>query len=547
MSVEKFHRYDVDVSDIEPPRRFTYPFYYTAHPLAVKAARQTLRHIAGDAPLASALSEGKMLGVLVARDSGGKMGFLAAFSGNVGGTNRMPYFVPPIYDLLNPEGEFKQGENRLNEMNRLISAKEDSAEIAEMTAMVGAIKERGERRIADYKAFITAAKARRDAIRAIGNVPQEKEVELIAESQFHKAEFKRIKRQVAGEQEAALEQLSHLTAPIARLKEERRRFSEYLQRRIFELFVVRNARGEERDLLSIFTSEGKIPPAGAGECAAPKLLQYAYLNELHPLCMAEFWVGASPTAEIRHHGNFYPSCRGKCLPILSFMLQGLDVDPNPLSQDCGAPLKVLWEDDYLIAVDKPSGLASVEGKAHTDSVITRLRTLFPPEVTPLAVHRLDMATSGILLVAKDLTTQKTLQRQFERREVKKEYIAVVCGEVSADSGTIDLPLRPDLLDRPRQVVDLSEGKAAVTHFTVLERRDGTTLLLLVPEQGRTHQLRVHCAHPQGLNAPIKGDPLYGAGDGSRLHLHATRLTFVHPVTGKRLTIVSSPRKGDSIE
>ena len=315
--------------------------------------------------------------------------------------------------------------------------------------------------------------------------------------------------------------------------------SEALQERIFRLFVVSNARGERRDLVEVFKPLGALPPAGAGECCAPRLLNYAYNNGLQPVCMAEFWWGASPVGEVRHHGHFYPACRSKCKPILDFMLQGLDVETNPLEEpmEDATPLDVVYDDQWLTVLNKPSGMLTVPGKALEDSLLTRYQASHPEAVGPVVVHRLDQETSGLVVFAKDKATHKALQQQFENHTVKKVYIALLDGIVERDQGTIDLPLRPDVDDRPRQRVDLEHGKPAVTRYRVLERAGGTTRVALAPLTGRTHQLRVHCSHPQGLNCPIVGDRLYGMAS-TRLMLHASTLTLVHPATGQLLTFTS---------
>ena len=328
---------------------------------------------------------------------------------------------------------------------------------------------------------------------------------------------------------------------IDALKQERKAMSEALQERIFRLFVVRNARGESLDLIEVFNryygeDAGVMPPAGAGECCGPRLLQCAYLNALTPLCMAEFWYGNSPVGEVRHHGQFYPACSSKCKPILTFMLQGLDVEPNPLETASSAPIKVLYEDDWLMAVDKPAGMLSAPGKLDVESLPQLLMRERPGEQLHV-VHRLDMATSGVLLLAKSMEMCTTLQRMFAARQVSKCYVAWLQGNVASDAGTIGLPLRPDFDHRPFQVVDEAQGKEAITRYEVVERRDGLTLVRFYPLTGRTHQLRVHAAHRCGLNAPIVGDPLYGT-PGARLMLHAQSLTFTHPVTAHRITITA---------
>jgi tRNA pseudouridine32 synthase / 23S rRNA pseudouridine746 synthase len=284
------------------------------------------------------------------------------------------------------------------------------------------------------------------------------------------------------------------------------------------------------------TREGR-PIAGSGECAAPKLFQYAFQHDLHPIALAEFWWGESPKTEVRIHGHYYPACRGKCEPILGFMLQGLAVEENPMLKNPAEnkDLEVVWEDAHIVVINKPAEFLSVPGKLVTDSVYERMRMRYPEATGPLIVHRLDMSTSGLLLVAKTAEVHKELQRQFIQREIKKRYVALLEGEVLEDRGTVELPLRVDLENRPRQLVCYEYGKPAVTIWKVLERKDGRTRIHFFPITGRTHQLRVHAAHVDGLHAPIVGDDLYGQ-TSHRLHLHAEWIQFRHPISGKDMTM-----------
>jgi tRNA pseudouridine32 synthase/23S rRNA pseudouridine746 synthase len=322
---------------------------------------------------------------------------------------------------------------------------------------------------------------------------------------------------------------------IDSLKEERKQRSAALQDEIFEQFYFVNKGLEKRSVGDIFkyTSEGK-PTAGAGECAAPKLFQYAFLNQLEPIALAEFWWGQSPKTEIRIHGHYYPACRGKCEPILGHMLQGLNIEENPLLKNPaeGKDLSIVWEDEHIVIVNKPHEFLSVPGKSIHDSVATRLRKRYPEATGPMVVHRLDMSTSGILMAAKTLEVYKALQIQFEQREIKKRYVAWLDGILEENAGWIDLPLRVDLDDRPRQLVCYEHGKSAQTRWKVIERKDGRTKVYLFPVTGRTHQLRVHAAHALGLHTPIVGDDLYGK-PADRLQLHAERIEFIHPISGEK--------------
>jgi tRNA pseudouridine32 synthase/23S rRNA pseudouridine746 synthase len=273
------------------------------------------------------------------------------------------------------------------------------------------------------------------------------------------------------------------------------------------------------------------PPAGAGECAAPKLLHYSFMHNLRPISMAEFWWGESTKSEVRRHSKFYPACTSKCEPILSHMLQYMNVEANPLKTNFaeGKSLEIVYEDDVLVVVNKPAEFLSVPGKAVKDSVLERMRQLYPDSTGALLVHRLDMSTSGLLLVAKTSEAHTNIQKQFLKRTIKKHYIALLEGVIKENEGVIELPLRVDLEDRPRQLVCYTHGKYAKTLWKVLERRDAQTLVQFIPVTGRTHQLRVHASHFMGLNAPIVGDDLYGT-KAERLCLHAEFIEFQHPIS-----------------
>lgn len=534
---ERMHRFEADVSGIEVPRQFTWPFHYRPARLSVLAAEQVMRYVASRADWADELQAGKMLGVLVVRDNDGELAFLAAYSGNLCGRNDHDYFVPSVYDLLKPGGEFRQGEAAITAINHKIALMEQSDELAQMLHRIECARSERDTALAEYKLLMAQSKIGRDQLRAAADLTEAQEQKLLAQSQFQKAELKRLRRKHDAIITDIEKQIAAASAQLDQLKAERKRRSEALQERIFQLFVVLNARGERKNLMEIWG--GALPPSGSGECCAPKLLQYAYLSGLRPVCMAEFWYGQSPVGEVRHHGHYYPACRSKCLPILSFMLQGLDVEHNPLAAPVNTPdLDIAFEDDWITIVRKPAGMLSQPGKLLEDSVETRYRRR--PDVSgPVVVHRLDQETSGLLLLAKNKVAHQAFQALFASRQVAKTYIALLQGELTCDQGTVDLPLRPDVDDRPRQRVDTEQGKRAITHYRVLERRPGLTRVALQPLTGRTHQLRVHCSHPLGLDAPIVGDMLYGTA-ASRLMLHAARLQFTHPITGQPIDITWEP-------
>ena len=538
--IEKFHLLGDQAAVVERPPRFTCPFCYEPHPLALMAVEQVKQYVASRADWTEEMDAGKMLGVLVAQDHEGRLGYLAAFSGNLAGRVNHDFFVPPVYDLLDPQGEFKLGEAQITAINHEVERLEKSQELAALHQhLADATRERDDE-INRFKSLMAHHKQERDARRLSADVAAEEQERLLNQSRFEKAELKRIRRRHDALVQAVVDEIDGFQQHIDELKAQRKVMSEALQERIFRLFVVTNARGEHRDLVDVFKPLGTLPPAGAGECCAPRLLNYAFNNGLRPVCMAEFWWGASPVGEVRHHGHFYPACRSKCKPILDFMLQGLDVEENVLGKPMEAgELDVVYDDKWLTVLNKPSGMLTVPGKMLEDSLLTRYMEAHPEAHGPVVVHRLDQETSGLVMFAKDKSTHKALQQQFENHTVRKRYVALLDGLVPLDEGTIDLPLRPDIEDRPRQRVDRELGKPAVTRFRVLERTDGITRVALEPLTGRTHQLRVHVSHPLGLNCPIVGDRLYGKAS-SRLMLHAESISFVHPATGETMTLDCEP-------
>lgn len=536
--IAKFHPLEIDVAAVELPRQFTCPFCYEPHPLALMAVERVQRYVATRADWADELGQGKMLGVLVARDSDGRLGFLAAFSGNLAGSVNHDYFVPPIYDLLDPRGEFKRGEAQITAINEEVERLESSRQwIALQQSMTDAMQKKADETDA-FKALMARHKQERDERRKAPDLTAEEQERLLNQSRHEKAELRRMRQRHDAEIQKIIDAIGHFNQHIQDLKHKRKVMSEALQERIFRLFVVSNARGERLDLVDVFKRQGLFPPGGAGECCAPRLLNYAYNNGLHPVCMAEFWWGASPVGEVRHHGHFYPACRSKCKPILEFMLQGLDVEENRLAIPMAdGELEVIHDDQWLTVLNKPSGMLTVPGKLLEDSLLTRYQVEHPEAAGPIVVHRLDQETSGLVVMAKDKATHKALQQQFENHSIKKKYVALLDGLVEQDEGIIDLPIRPDVDDRPRQRVDHEHGRPAVTRYRVLERRDGKTRVEFEPLTGRTHQLRVHASHPQGLDCPIEGDRLYGTAS-TRLMLHARSITFIHPATGLPMTLES---------
>ena len=584
-------------TSVPSPRQFTYPFCYDVDPLAEAASEELQHYIATTGLMSAEKGCGKMFGVLVVeyKDEEGALqrGFLAAYSGLLGGRNDWQYFVPPVFDAQQPDGHFKRTEREISAINREISAIEHDPQYLQSVAQHEETKKRLQAEVDAFKVEVDAAKARRDARRKSGEpLSEEEQAEMVRESQFMKAELRR--RRKAMEQAESTFHNPHATL-LKSLQLQRKQMSDELQRWLFAAYRMLNAKGEERDLIDIFREyTHAMPPAGAGDCCAPKLLQYAYQHRLRPVCMAEFWWGESPASEIRHHLHYYPACRSKCLPILTHMLNGLDVAPNPLAQKRHtAEPRVLYADEYILVVDKPAGMLSVPGKAD-DSASVSVEEYFANNSKfkiqnskfLKAAHRLDMDTSGLLVLARTEQAYVELQRQFASRETVKRYEAVLCGvpkhttphstfrsnvpePITQNSkfktqnsstqpngclGAISLPLIADINDRPRQRVDMEHGKPALTLYNIVEVRaadantavayttkkadKSLTLVHLYPKTGRTHQLRVHCAHPQGLACPILGDPLYGTERADRMYLHAAELTFRHPITGEPMHFLS---------
>ena len=530
------HSFKADISHIELPKLFTWPFHYEPHPLARLAASEVQQYLATREEWHAEIAEGKMFGVLVVRDREGGIGFLAAFSGNLCGTNYHDYFVPPIYDMLRPGEFFRVGEAEISAINLRIKELTEGEEYRCAKRALESAKESATRELEALKSLHAERKRERDRRRAEG----EHHDTLIRESQRDNADMQRLKRR--HKESVALHQqhFDTLNHEIGELKRLRQQLSSQLQMQLFAEFHILNARGEIRNLCELFapTTQG-VPPAGAGECAAPKLLQYAYLNNLEPIAMAEFWMGASPRGEVRHHGAFYPACNGKCKPILTHMLEGLSVEPNPLLDIAPAEPTILWEDEWLVAIDKPCGMLSVDGKSGVRSVAQWAHERYGELCSPMIIHRLDQATSGILLLAKDKDTHKALQEQFITRSVTKRYTALLDGLLTTSEGRIELPIKLDWDNRPRQMV-ASDGKSAITEYRVEGVEDGRTRISFYPITGRTHQLRLHAAHHKGLNTPIVGDDIYGPkiSHTERQCLHASMLRFRHPHTGEDITIES---------
>lgn len=540
MYSDLLHHFQNDISAIQLPGKFTFPFFYEPHELSKIAAKELQNYLQSQTDWEhnfgldesqSGLIIGKMFGVLVVQNQNNELGYLAAFSGKLAESNHLPYFVPTVFDMLEEDGFFKKEEQILNKYNKEIEQLENSAAYLEALHQLTATQNQAELEIQTQKENIKSGKKYR-ALRRM-NCGLE-ELKLLEElSQKESILLKKIKHYWNNKIVDAKKEVEFFSHKINAIKENRRVKSSELQQQLFENYAFLNQSGELKSLGKIFNGN---PPAGAGECAAPKLLHYAFQQQLKPIAMAEFWWGQSPKSEVRKHQQFYPACTGKCEPILSHMLSGIELEDNPFIVNSaeGKELEIVFEDAYLVVVNKPAEFLSVPGKQVADSVYTRMKQQFPDATGPLVVHRLDMSTSGLLLIAKSSEIHKKLQSQFIKRQIKKRYVALLDGILKEDNGIINLPLRVDLDNRPNQIVCYEHGKKAETHWEVISRNNNQTLVYFYPITGRTHQLRVHAAHSLGLNTPIVGDDLYG-NKADRLHLHAESITFQHPITKENLT------------
>ena len=561
-----FHSIDQALlSGIDIPERMNNPLDYQPHPLCIAVCKELQTYLSEREDWREEIDKGKMFGVLIVENaqpaSGApKIGYLAAYSGQIGGRSDWDDFVPAVFDYLQPDGYFKTHEAEISGINQSIRKLEANTHMKEAKGLILQLQEERKHTIAAYQEKIKKAKAKRDARREAGSLNPEEEAEMVKESQFMKAELRRLKKSLSEKTSLETEYEAY-QADILSLKQLRKTLSDALQQWLFSQFRMQNHEGESKDLLEIFRDAAlrdypqatiatsriaalkMVPPAGSGECCEPKLLQYAYSLGYKPLQMAMFWWGESPKEEIRHHLHFYPACNGKCKPILQWMLPASTFEPAAVDLSLYNKVETLYEDREIAVIHKPEGLLSVPGKdAAQPSVYALMRSKYPEATGPLIVHRLDMSTSGVMMIAKTEFAYHRLQKAFLTHQIQKKYVAIISGKVIPEKGIISLPLMPDYLDRPRQIVDHEQGKEAITEYEVLEPVDDFHLrIALYPKTGRTHQLRVHCAHQEGLNAPILGDPLYGNEKAARLHLHAEEITFEHPLTGKKMTIT---RKAD---
>ena len=537
-----FTTFKSDISGFSLPERFTFPFYYEPHQISKLASNELQIHIEKQTDWKHDFDQiGKMFGILIVQKNNEEIGYLSAFSGKLADCSILKGFVPPVFDMLEENSFFLEGEKEINSLNEILKTLESRPKFIRAHQELELANLQSMKEIRAQKEKIKIGKEKRKIIRDQARIDLEEEdaravrEELNQESIREKIQLRNLsnfwKEEIAKKQ-ANVDQYN---GEVERLKELRKNKSIDLQRKLFESYHFLNQSGEERSLIDIFKELSSIPSA-AGECAAPKLLQYAFKYHLKPIALAEFWWGKSPQSEIRKHAHYYPSCQGKCKPILGHMLKGMKLDDNPMLVNTAVDkkLNIVYEEEDFLVIHKPSEMLSVPGINIEDSVYSRMKEKYPSATGPLVVHRLDMATSGLMLIAKNKETHKYLQRQFIKRSIKKSYVALLDGVIEEDKGVIDLPLRVDLDDRPRQVVCYKYGKSSRTLWEVVERTTQYTRIKFYPITGRTHQLRVHAAHILGLNTPIIGDDLYGK-KALRLCLHAEKLEIIHPKNKEKMT------------
>jgi tRNA pseudouridine32 synthase/23S rRNA pseudouridine746 synthase len=554
--LKELHFFKTDISGIKLPAKFTFPFYYEPHSIAKIAVKELQNYLENQTDFTHNFglnsnktqnAIGKMFGVLVVKNQQNELGYVAAFSGKLEDESCPDIFVPPVFDLRTKNSFYRKGEEEIEKMSKELAILKSDKNYLKLKKRVKKTVKEIETDLALQRKKMTLSKKDRKRRKKDGikNLDKKSFIQLskkLEQESFNNQFFyKELVEYYHTKIDKNRKQLINFEEKIVALKKLRKETSAFLQQTLFEKFQFLNQQKETKALIDIFNNPAIKPPAGSGECAAPKLLQFAFKNNLTPVCMAEFWWGISPNSAIKKHKNFYPACQGRCKPILNHMLSGIEMDENLLHKEVSLnkELETIYEDNALIVVNKPTEFLSVPGKEITDSVYTRIKEKHPNATGPLIVHRLDMSTSGILLLTKTKEANKALQRQFIKRTIKKRYVALLDGNLFEKKGKITLPLRVDLDDRPKQLVCFEHGKNAETIWEVLERKNNKTRVYFYPITGRTHQLRVHAAHKNGLNAPIIGDDLYGEKQ-DRLHLHAEFIEFFHPLTNKKMSFRIAP-------
>ncbi len=537
------------IEAIALPERFTYPFCYKPHPLSVLAAQELQQHLETQTEWhhdfgldglnkdSNNHAIGTMFGVLVVQNEQGEIGYLSAFSGAIAGQTQLPHFVPPVFDTQQTDPEIHARQTELAAITSEITSVESSPRFVELQQQYSQAKTQAEQESEAFRLQMIEQRKQRKLQRKAAEQSDDEAFKteefhrLARESAYDKHQQKALRQQWQQTLQSLSEQLEADTTVLAELKAKQAKLAAQLEQSIHSQYRFVNQFGEYKDLNQLFDETLQ----GAGDCAIVKLLQYAFSHGLTPLAMAHFWWGQSPAPQMLKHKYFYEASKNKCEPILAHMLAGIAIDDNPLEQNPaeGKELTIVYQDDDMVIINKPAEFLSVPGKTIVDSVYSRMQAMFPDSDSPLIVHRLDMSTSGLIVIALTKDAHKALQKQFIERTVEKRYVALLEGISEADDGIIDFPMRVDLDDRPRQIVCYQYGKPAQTKWQVLERKNGRTKVYYYPKTGRTHQLRVHSAHIKGMNMPIVGDDLYGQ-KGDRLCLHAQYLAFNHPTTNERV-------------
>ena len=529
-------------TDTEFPELFPSPFEVRPHAVAAQAAASLQMRLPALCNVKHAFDAeggGKMFGVLVVKNQDGQTGYLSAFSGMLGQHWHCNGFVPPVFDQSQRETVLSEGERQLLEYQRNIDTLKSDADYQAALAQLEKYTCESEAEIKRLRQEHKERKLNRNQLRQQADINNHMLKRLADESRSDKAAFKQLKQRCKEGGVAPLARVAQCQSRIDLLAKQRKQLSRQLQTEVFDGYRLCDSSGQRESISRFF--KDALPPSGAGDCAAVKLVHYANLNQLHPIALAEFWWGTSPAGGLRQHGRYYPACRSRCRVLLPWLLNGLTLaipaHEKPVDYGDEYPL-TLHEDEDIVLVEKPAGMLSVPGSVVTDSVESRLKARYPQVAGVMLLHRLDQATSGVMIAAKHPGAYKNLQHQFQDRTINKRYIAVLDGVVEENSGEINLPLRLDYYDRPRQMVCDERGKPALTRYEVLSKDTQTTRVAFYPHTGRTHQLRVHSAHADGLNIPILGDELYGR-PLDRLYLHAEQLCFYHPVSGLRLSVSST--------
>ncbi len=552
-----FKKLEVKASDNKIPSKFTFPFSYTPHTLCKIASEELQtyieeqKHWVHDFGLDTGSSgAGKMFGVLVVKNEANELGYISAFSGEIANQHNLEGFVPPIFDITNKGVSYTKGMLEAAKWNEEIKELKNSNKYKQLSEALKAEQIKTKQDLANFRQEMDKNKAeRKDNLRferlTLSSGDYDKLcVKYSEENELKRLEYEQLTEYLSEKVFVLKDEIASIEYRIESLTGLRDSLNKKIHEDLYKQYNFINKAGKQKNILDLFeTTKTSTPPEGAGDCTSPKLLQYAFQNKLTPIAMAQFWWGASPESTIRQHKEYYPACMGKCQPILTHMLEGMEVDENPYHKNRGADQKIeiIYEDAAILVLNKPVNMLSVPGRAVKDSVLSRMKDKYPQASGPMIVHRLDQSTSGIMLIAKTKKAHKRLQKQFIERTVKKSYVAILDGKLNQNNteGQIDLPLCLDYINRPCQQVNFETGKPAQTKWSIVEQSNGKTRILFSPITGRTHQLRVHAAHKQGLNTSIMGDDLYGK-KANRLYLHAATITFIHPTTKKEMSFNSEP-------